>query len=592
MNATAPGNLGLRDIMVALDWIQENIEDYGGDKSQVTIFGHSAGSMAISALLTNQQAKFNRAILQAGTLVRPFFKLLSKTNLTKINYDFSEQFDCSGDSTVTCMQSQTVEELVHQTFFKPVHTIWEPTLDDKLDNPVFPLDPVQAILNGNFKDVDLIIGSSSGDGIAQLGGNVLSNSTDYDYLQKNFKIKGPSLMLGRQEPDAEDLVLAEQLRYFYTGESVLNSSVDKQMVELMSDNMYETGGRSMLEILSFVSEKNHYQYLFDYVGTNTYTNILYNLSRPDLGACHGDILFYLFTGKEDNLVSDSDKIISNMLLEYWTNFAKTGNVNGVDTATEWDSFTMQNQKFLQISPDSLMKSADVKKLQFWRNFLDLPPVTESSAGLMQGSYRTSTKGKCILSYQGVPYAKPPMKSLRFMDPVEADPWQGVLDATSEPAKCLQFTEDYGLSEKMSEDCLFLDIYTPCALDDSSSLPVMVWIHGGDYMYGGGGTEFYGPEYLVDEGVILVTVQYRLAPFGFISLESSVMPGNQGLKDQKLALSWVQDHIESLGGNKDEVTLFGENAGSERKFNLLFFSIYNSVLIKKTYFKNNRIILNS
>ena len=563
MNNAAPGNLGLRDIILALDWIQENIEDYGGDKSQVTIFGHSAGSMAISALLTTQQASFNRAILQAGTLVRPFFQLLSKTNITQVNYDFSDHVGCSGSNTLNCMQDKTVEQLVSETFFKPVHQLWEPVIDDILKNPILPVDPYKAFISGQFKDIDLIIGSNSGDGISQLGNNVLNNPSLYNNLQKNFKKAGPSLMLGRNEPDAADIILTERLRYYYLGESILNSTIDQQLVELMSDNMYQAGGRTILEILALFSDKQHYQYYFDYVGTNSYSDILYNLSRPELGACHGDTLLYIFAGLDNNLVTDEDKEKSYMLTSYWTNFAKSGNVNGPDIVT-WDQFTLQNQKFLHISSDSKMEFEDTNKIMFWRNFLQLPQVTESSAGLIQGSYKTSTKGNCILSFQGVPYAKPPIGNLRFLDPVVAESWEGVLDATSETAKCFQFPSIEGLSQDMSEDCLYLNIYTPCTVDEA--LPVMVWIHGGDYKYGDGGTEFYGPEYLIDEEVILVTIQYRLVPFGFISLESSVLPGNQGLKDQKLALQWIQDHIESFGGNKNEVTLFGQNAGSQRKAN--------------------------
>ena len=81
--------------------------------------------------------------------------------------------------------------------------------------------------------------------------------------------------------------------------------------------------------------------------------------------------------------------------------------------------------------------------------------------------------------------------------------------------------------------------------------------------GSGGTHFYGSEFLVDENVVLVTLNYRLIPFGFMSLESTALPGNQGLKDQRLAMEWVQKHIQSFGGSKSKVTVYGESAGSRR-----------------------------
>ena len=92
---------------------------------------------------------------------------------------------------------------------------------------------------------------------------------------------------------------------------------------------------------------------------------------------------------------------------------------------------------------------------------------------------------------------------------------------------------------------------------------MVWIHGGAFTSGSGTYGDYGPQYFMDSGVVLVTVNYRLGPFGFLSTASEEIPGNMGLWDQSLALHWVRDNINHFGGDEDQITLFGESAGGER-----------------------------
>lgn len=96
-------------------------------------------------------------------------------------------------------------------------------------------------------------------------------------------------------------------------------------------------------------------------------------------------------------------------------------------------------------------------------------------------------------------------------------------------------------------------------------PVMVWFHGGGFHMGSGDTDLYGPDYLLepgaaDEGVVLVTLNYRLGPLGFLSVPAAGVPGNAGLKDQAAALRWVRDNIAVFGGDPDRVTIFGESAG--------------------------------
>ncbi|XP_049801831.1 esterase E4-like isoform X2 [Schistocerca nitens] len=183
-------------------------------------------------------------------------------------------------------------------------------------------------------------------------------------------------------------------------------------------------------------------------------------------------------------------------------------------------------------------------------------------GALRGKVTTTHTGKTYYSFQGIPYAKPPVGPLRFKPPEPAEPWAGVRDATKEGNVAPQFS-DATRQYMGDEDCLFLNVYTPQMPSDSSSAvtPVMVWIHGGGYTVGSGNTDMFGPDYLLEHGVVVVTLNYRLGVLGFMSTGDSVVTGNMGLKDQVTALRWVKDNISVFGGDTDNITIFGESAGS-------------------------------
>ncbi|ROT81523.1 JHE-like carboxylesterase 1 [Penaeus vannamei] len=149
----------------------------------------------------------------------------------------------------------------------------------------------------------------------------------------------------------------------------------------------------------------------------------------------------------------------------------------------------------------------------------------------------------------------------FEDPVPAEGWTGVRDGSAVTPKCPQLSiSTYISGDRIvvegQEDCLYLSVYTP--QPHPSDLPVMVWIHGGAFTLGC--TEEYSPLPLLTRDIVLVSIQYRLATLGFLSTEDEELPGNLGLKDQTLALRWVQDNIRKFGGDPEKVTIFGESAG--------------------------------
>ena len=160
-------------------------------------------------------------------------------------------------------------------------------------------------------------------------------------------------------------------------------------------------------------------------------------------------------------------------------------------------------------------------------------------------------------YHGIPYAEPPVGQLRFQKPVPKQPFTSPYEATKHGNLCYQLQMFPLEGAKYSEDCLFLNVYAPVGRPEQS--PVMVWIHGGGFF--AGSADFYISDTLSAYGqVIVVTINYRLSLFGFLSTSDENAPGNVGLLDQHVAIKWVHNNINAFGGDPNKVTIFGESAG--------------------------------
>ncbi len=192
------------------------------------------------------------------------------------------------------------------------------------------------------------------------------------------------------------------------------------------------------------------------------------------------------------------------------------------------------------------------------------PIVETVNGKLQGSNESGIK-----IFKGVPFAAPPVGDLRWKEPQPVESWTGIRSAEKFGPHAMQ-TNVYGdmnfQSDNMSEDCLYLNVWTP-AISGNEKLPVLIYFHGGGFVAGSGDELRYAGKTMAQNGVITVTVNYRLGVFGFLSLPELTKEspnhssGNYGLLDQNAALKWVKANISAFGGDPQKVTIAGESAGS-------------------------------
>ncbi|GMT19752.1 hypothetical protein PFISCL1PPCAC_11049, partial [Pristionchus fissidentatus] len=203
------------------------------------------------------------------------------------------------------------------------------------------------------------------------------------------------------------------------------------------------------------------------------------------------------------------------------------------------------------------------------NFFSYPDsrIVETTQGKVQGRRLIYTGDKQVDAFQGIPYAAPPIGKLRFKKPIPHAKWESVKYTKKFGSRAIvgpyfNWLVDNILRGTPSEDCLTLNVFTPCWKAPKEGFPVMVFVHGGAFELGDAIS--YGDvnicENIVTRDVVFVTIQYRVGYLGFMTTGDSACPGNNGLWDQTAALQWVNDNIEAFGGNKKNITVLGQSAG--------------------------------
>ncbi|XP_022095277.1 cholinesterase 2-like [Acanthaster planci] len=200
---------------------------------------------------------------------------------------------------------------------------------------------------------------------------------------------------------------------------------------------------------------------------------------------------------------------------------------------------------------------------------DMGPIETISTGRILGK-RMTVLDKTVDAFLGIPYGESPVGELRFRKPLPRTSWDGIYNATTYGFGCFQAPDeefkDFEGSEMwnpnvgLDEDCLNLNVWVPHPRPVNSS--VLVWIFGGSFLSGVASLDVYdGKTLAAEEGLVVVSMNFRLAALGFLAMDDPTAPGNQALWDQALALKWVQKNIHIFGGDPDQVTLFGESSGA-------------------------------
>ncbi|XP_060845477.1 uncharacterized protein LOC132925065 [Rhopalosiphum padi] len=619
-----PGNYGMKDQVLALQWVQENIDKFGGDPGKVTIFGGSSGGASTGYHMLSPMSKglFHKAILQSGTPLCRWSTYLPGVARDRSKI-ISRLAGCDGNSSSTNML-KCLKALPERFFSDVYEKLWE-----WRSYPTVLFSPVVEQCNSGreaflcrhqlneFKQesfVPAIIGLNSAEGGMIVSSLYNDTSIQYPELYTGFN-RLLSIILSHQHFTLDLDEIGENVfkKYFPSGK--IGDHSHFKTIEMITDGRYLHGILDM----AFKLVSPVYFYLYDYQNEFSF-NTLYGKCNKKLGITHGDELTSLF--KSDTInprkLNLRDTAVSKLMVDVWTKFAtaKLPTIDGTINGPAWPTFHSQRQSILHIHSDhpDIIQNPFEEKYIFWNklpllsNFKKVISKNKFSSyhmknelfchfyyqliitmktcgilmllvglvfgtdntlklsqGKIKGSVFKSRNGRDFQAFQGIPYAKPPIGDLRLQDPVEANSWKGILDATKEKPMCIQknlFMYQSYNTLLGAEDCLYINVYTPKVHKKKNDLlPVMVWIPGGGFSSGHGGMSLYGPQYLLDKDVVVASFNYRVGPLGFLSTEDDILPGNYGMKDQVLALKWVKNNIEKFGGDPNKVTIFGESAGS-------------------------------
>ncbi|XP_052895909.1 uncharacterized protein LOC128303096 [Anopheles moucheti] len=597
-SAGIPGNAGIKDQLLALKWVNENIAQFGGNPDNVTLFGESAGSMStyLHYLSPNSRKYIHRAICQSGVAVTDsFFQVEPEVKARKLARFFGYTGDTDQGVLETLEKVPAAELAKHQNEaiseaekLLALIFIFRPVIEQRqTDDSIITQHPRDILKSYDTLRMPLMEGCNDGEGILALR-----------TLGKRWKSFGKTperfvpVLLGRS-PELDRGVVGREIQQFYFGDRPVSERTIDNMRDVMSDNTFITNSVTSAEWLAkFQPNAPHFHYRFTYDGQFSLLKRIFMLSNVR-GACHGDDTLYMFkyvilNPNKIGVVSCFAKygdptrdVPSDLVPVRWEPVRKI--------ARDSDDFQLD---CLEINTVPRMIGTMVEWNNLWQYVLavvrlgrgviafllyhlhvrlrpprDCPVVTVRQ-GHLRGISARLPNGARYYYFKGVPYAESPVGKLRFKAPIPLERFRKpVLNCYAERSDFIQLDFFSGFVFG-SESGLYLNVYTPHLPADgeetpskANGLPVMVFLHGGGFVCGSGSSLFYNPEYFLQREVLVVTINYRLGPFGFLYLPEAGIEGNAGLKDQLMALRWINQNITCFGGDPTNVTLFGESAGS-------------------------------
>ncbi|KAH6930390.1 hypothetical protein HPB50_013175 [Hyalomma asiaticum] len=609
----APGNQGLFDTLLAVKWIKENAVAFGGDPDKITLFGESAGAVTVGYFLVSPLARgiVSRVIMQSGS---PYWRISDNNDSgpQKI-LDIARKVGCADSSAnfqrdheiiMHCMRTEVSREAVleagRQLYGKKHSSAFFPSYGDEF----LPQDPVKNFESGDFDiSIPVLLGTNKDEGsvflttilpeiFPQDGVVELSKDEAGFYLILMFQY-----LMGKTTPEVRDF-------YFKHMHNPNTSAVLTAASDAVGDYAFTCPVNYFAKA---VSRKGGDVYYYYYTHRSARTN------RSEwMGVAHfEEFPFIVGLPYWCDLHYPVEEIrFSRQMMDIWVTFAKNGippKVNG----TDWPRYTEEAPYYMELNPKhyqcgsrcarTQLPSAHTLKLRSGRQANLASPtgtmgatrlaifltaaaaaasVTSAAKIYRPAVYTTSGKlvglkkeafGRPIDVFYGIPYAEPPLDDLRFQKPVPVTPWKGLRDASTAPFPCKQpdffVHQNYTiLTRNSTEDCLYLNVWTPARycrdIKTCGPKAVMVFIYGGAFTYGSSSWSFYdGIHFAAAGDVVVVTLNYRVGPFGFFSSRLDGLNGNQGMYDQILALTWVKSNIKHFGGDPELITVFGQSAGA-------------------------------
>ncbi|XP_054609115.1 acetylcholinesterase [Dunckerocampus dactyliophorus] len=377
-SSEAPGNVGLLDQRMALQWVQDNIHHFGGNPKQVTIFGESAGGASVGFHLLSPDSRplFTRAILQSGVPNTPW-ATVSPAEARRRATLLAKLVGCNGGNDtelVDCLRTKTPQELIDQEFqVLPWPSIFRFSFVPVVDGDVVPDTPEAMLNSGNFKDTQVLLGVNQDEGTYFLLYGAPGFSKDNDNLisREDF-LEGVKLSV----PHANDIGL-EAVVLQYTDWMDENNGVKNRdaLDDIVGDHNVICPlaffARSYAQHNALKSNAGVFLYLFDHRASN--------LPWPEwMGVIHGyeiEFVFGLPLEKRFNYTQEEEKL-SRRMMRYWANFARTGNPNvyvdgTVENRKRWPQFTVSEQKYvgLNTEPMKVHKGLRNQMCAFWNHFL-------------------------------------------------------------------------------------------------------------------------------------------------------------------------------------------------------------------------------
>lgn len=372
--SNVPGNAGLRDQVLAMQWVGDNIASFHGDPNCVTIFGESAGSQSVGLHLVSplSQGLFQRAILQSGTPTVSWASA-SQTEALTMASKLIQDLDCENSAVLECLQSKTVEELL----LRSDKILNYPVSDHGfVQDPYLPDDPEALFRLGKFdSEIDVMIGHTKDEGLyylLDLEPRVLANPEKWSDLRENFDIYGPSYLfeIKGREITANDIAKANQVVEFYIGSKEnMNEEHLQGIIDMFSDAGFFYDDFRMIEYFLQHGLNPHF-YVLSYEGHHSYSEI-YGVEPK--GVSHADDLLYqwhnLFAFY--NLTNEEDIAVRNVVLDAWTNFAKSGKPNAYWSKVESsDSISYFNIHSSMPSMDMIDSDLKKRMMEFWQQILN------------------------------------------------------------------------------------------------------------------------------------------------------------------------------------------------------------------------------